>query len=425
MLVARLVGALASRVRQPRVVGEIVADIVLGPSLLGFLLPGLTGYMFPAEVVDTLRILADFGLMLFMFLIGLELHLRLLRGGGHAALLISHVSIVLPFCLGLLVSFGLFPLLGDGSFTGFSLFMGAALAITAFPVLARVLGEVGLERTALGTLVITCAAVDDVTAWCLLAVVVGVVKADGAADAVMTIGLALGFVALMTFAVRPAFGRLVDRWRTQLETHASSFMAVLIAAALLSASATERIGIHALFGAFLLGAVIPRSPGLLTEIDADLKTIVNVWLLPLYCVVVGLSTKIGLLDRPAIWLATVVVIGVAVMGKWGGCVIAGRVEGQSWRDATAIGIPMNTRGLTELVILSVGRELGVISPTLFTIMVLMALLTTLMATPPLLLLYGRSGRGPAGGPALVLAGRASARSATSATLARLREADRA
>ncbi len=395
---ARLVGAAFGRIRQPQVVGEIVAGILLGPSLLGLVAPGVTHYLFPAEVVDVMEIMAQFGLVLFMFLIGLELDQSLLRGSGHTAVFVSHVSILAPLVLGAALALPLYPLVGSGSFGGFALFMGAAMAITAFPVLARILTDSGLHTTRLGILAITCAAVDDVTAWCVLAVVVGIVQATGAGDAVATIGLAVAFIGFMVLAVRPVLRRLewVHAQRGRLGAHLT---AAILVAVLLSAWTTEVIGIHAIFGAFLAGAILPRSGGLARELTERLEDLTVLFLLPIFFAVVGLSTSIGLLDQPLHWIITGAVLAVAVVGKWGGGMLAARLSGEAWRESNALGILMNTRGLAEIVILTVGRELGVISPVLFSAMVLMALTTTFMTTPLLAVVYPpRVRRRAQGGP---------------------------
>jgi Kef-type K+ transport system membrane component KefB len=373
--VSRFFGWLISRIGQPRVQGEILAGILLGPSLLGLVWPEAVDYVFPDEIVGALQVLAKIGLVLFMFLVGLELDLDKLRGHGRKAVFISHASIVVPIALGSLLALWLYPRLGQGvDRLGFILFMGAAMAITAFPVLARVLQETGLYRTRVGVLTVTCAAVDDVTAWCVLTVVVAVVRSTGPLDAVQIVGLSLIFLVVMLKVVRPALARLpgLPVWAA-------------LALALVSAWITEEIGIHAIFGAFMAGAVVPRRPEVQIEIHDRLETSTLTLLLPIFFVVVGLATRVDMLDSAYLWGLTAIVVAVAIAGKWGGSMLAARATGETWRDAAAIGVLMNTRGLTELVILTVGLELGVITTTVFTIMVLMALVTTLMATPILAL----------------------------------------
>jgi Kef-type K+ transport system membrane component KefB len=368
---SRLVGWVVSTVGQPRVHGEILAGILLGPSLLGVLWPGALDFFFPAEIIGALKVLAQIGLVLFMFLIGLDLDLSKLRGHGHKAVVISQASILAPILLGMLLGLWLYPRFGqDANRLGFTLFLGAAMAITAFPVLARVLQETGLARTRIGVLTITCAAVNDVSAWCLLAVVVAVVKSTGAGDVAWTIGLSLVFVIGMLQVVRPILRRMppIPLW-------------LAISLALLSAWATEQIGIHAIFGAFMAGAVMPRKGGWQRDTHDKLEHTTLTLLLPVFFVVVGMATRVDLLNSPYLLGVTVLVIATAILGKWGGAMLAARATGETWRDAASVGILMNTRGLTELVILSVGLELGVISTAVFTMMVLMALVTTLMATP--------------------------------------------
>ncbi len=383
---ARLVGALFTRLRQPQVIGEIVAGILLGPSLLGLVAPAAVDYLFPPAVVDVMSVMAQFGLVLFMFLIGLELDHSLLRGSGHTAVFVSHVSILAPLVMGAGLAYWMFPLVGSGRFAGFALFVGAAMAITAFPVLARILTDSGLANSRLGALAITCAAVDDVTAWCVLAVVVAIAKAGGIGEALFTIGLAVVFIALMILVVRPLLQRL--EWaharRGRLGAHLTAAILVGLFA---SAWATEMIGIHAIFGAFLAGAVLPRSGPLAKALTERLEDLTLLFLLPIFFAVVGLSTSIGLLDQPIHWAIAGAVFATAVLGKWAAGSVAARVAGEPWQISNALGILMNTRGLAEIVILTVGRELGLITPALFAAMVLMALGTTFMTTPLLRLFY--------------------------------------
>jgi Kef-type K+ transport system membrane component KefB/nucleotide-binding universal stress UspA family protein len=388
IVAARALGTFFRLINQPRVIGEIVAGILLGPSLLGLVFPEVTSFLFPSEVIHVLQILAQFGLIFFMFLIGAELDHKMIRGSGHTALLVSHYSIVIPFTLGLAAALLIFPVVGSGSFTGFALFMGAAMAITAFPVLARILTDTGLHRTRIGALAITCAAVDDVTAWCILAVVVAIVKSTGPVDAIQTVLLALGFVGLMIFVVRPLIARVAsvkpDRGRI-----GATVMSGLLVALFLSAWATEAIGIHAIFGAFMFGAVLPRSHSIASQITERLEDVTVLFLLPVFFAVVGLSTQIGLVSGSELWLLTGLIVAIAIVGKIGGSVIAGLAAGETFRSSTVLGVLMNARGITEIVILTIGRSPGVISPALFTMMVLMALITTFMTTPLLTLLYPR------------------------------------
>jgi Kef-type K+ transport system membrane component KefB len=390
IVAARGVGWLLCRVGQPRVHGEILSGILLGPSLLGVVWPDALEALFPAEVVAALRPLSQVGLVLFMFMVGLDLDLDRLRGNGHKAVVISHASILAPTGLGVVLGLWLHPRLGGSTDRlGFVLFMGAAMAITAFPVLARVLQETGLTHTRIGVLVITCAAIDDVTAWCLLAGVVAIVESSGFGEVLRTIGFSLVFVVAMLRLARPLLARIpvVPLW-------------LACGLALAAAWVTEQIGIHAIFGAFMAGAVMPRRHEAVERLRTELEPVTLTVMLPVFFVVVGLATRVDLLDSAYLWAITALVILVAVVGKWGGSMLAARVMGEGWKDAATIGVLMNTRGLTELVILSVGLELQVITGQIFTIMVLMALVTTLMATP-MLAVVERAGRRPEPAPAPV------------------------
>jgi Kef-type K+ transport system membrane component KefB len=382
ILLSRGVGSLFRRVYQPRVIGEIVAGIVLGPSVVGALAPGVGDFLFPPEVLQVVGVLAQFGLIFFMFLTGLGLDLGALKGSGRIAVLVSHVSIVAPFVLGVLASLLLFPLLGDGDFAGFALFMGAAMSITAFPVLARILADTGLQRSRLGTVAITCAAIDDVTAWCVLGVVIAISKSTGEAGVARTVGLALAYAVVVLGVVRPVLRRVLLRLPGDGRLN-NQTIAVLISLVLVGAWITEEIGVHAIFGAFLVGVALPRDLGVVEAVTAKLQDITELVLLPLFFVVAGLSTRVDLLDSPLLWAVTALVIALAVLGKWGGSTLAARACHLPWREAIPLGVLMNARGLTELVILTIGLDLGVISPALFTIMVVMALVTTAMTVPVL------------------------------------------
>ena len=386
---ARAMGWVFRNARQPPVVGEIIAGIVLGPSLLGRLSPGAEAYLFPAMVGPFLNIIAQVGVILYMFLVGLELDPALLRKRGHSTVAISHASIIAPFLLGATIALYLYPKLSssDVPFTCFSLFLGVSMSVTAFPVLARILTDRRIHKTRMGAIALTCAAVDDVTAWCMLAFVVSVARAQ-AAGAVATIAMALGFIILMIVVVRPAMVRLSllygNRGRLTQGVMASIFIALLI-----SASATELIGIHAVFGAFALGAVIPHDSGMARELTDRLEDIVIVLLLPAFFAYTGLRTQIGLVNGYEQWMMCALIVIVASAGKFGGSVVAARVTGLNWRDSSALGVLMNTRGLMELIVLNIGLEMNVISPTLFAMLVIMALVTT-FATTPILHLITRS-----------------------------------
>ncbi len=386
--ISRVLGFLLRRIGQPMVIAEIVSGIVLGPSLLGWLWPDLWQVLFPANAVALLSMLSQVGLVLFMFLVGLELDLKLLRGSGQASLVISNSSIALPFALGAGLALYMHRSLADPSvpLLSFTLFMGAAMSVTAFPVLARILNERRLLQTKIGILSITSAAINDVTAWCMLAFVVSIVRSTGIAAALQTTLLTLLYLAVMFFAVRPVLSRVAARSLGR-EGLNHNVVAATLVALLLSSLVTEFIGIHALFGAFLLGAILPKTDGFAATLAEKLEDLVLVFLLPLFFAVSGLRTQIGLLNTTHGWGLFGLILIAACLGKFGGSTLAARITGLTWRESSAIGILMNTRGLMELVVLNIGLDLGVISPTLFTMMVLMALLTTFITSPLLQLIY--------------------------------------
>jgi Kef-type K+ transport system membrane component KefB len=386
IVTARALGAVFRRLGQPPVVGEVIAGIVLGPSLLGHVWPDGAAYLLPASAAPLLQILAQVGVILFMFLVGLELNAQRLRHESHTTVAISHASIVVPFLLGSVLALWLYPRFStsDVPFTVFALFTGVSMSVTAFPVLARILTDRGIQATPLGVIALTCAAVDDVSAWCLLAFVVSLARAQ-ATDALSTVGFALIFVVVMVWAVRPLMGMLVRR-TSRSGGLTQDVIAIVVVALLLSALATEAIGIHALFGAFLLGAIIAHDSLIAKELGRRLNDIVVILFLPAFFAYTGMRTQIGLLDSAGEWLWCAVIVAVACLGKFGGSAIAARFTGLRWRDAAALGVLMNTRGLMELIVLNIGLDLGVLSPKLFTMLVVMAVLTTMMTAPVLHLL---------------------------------------
>jgi Kef-type K+ transport system membrane component KefB len=339
-------------------------------------------------VAPLLGIVAQLGVILYMFVVGLELDLRALGERGRAAVAISHASIVAPFLLGAALALGIYPVLAtrDVPFTAFALFLGVSLSVTAFPVLARILTDRKLHKTSLGVVALACAAVDDVTAWCLLALVVGVAQSE-VGSALSVAALTLGYIGGMYLIVRPLVARIVPRWETRGLSKGA--LAAVFAGLLFSSFITERIGIHAIFGAFLLGAVVPHDSRLARELSEKLEAVVTVLLLPAFFAYTGMRTEIGLLSGLQNWLICGVIILVATLGKFGGTLAAARLTGLSWRDSASLGILMNTRGLMELIVLNIGLDLGVISPTLFAMMVVMAIVTTLATSPILQLLQLR------------------------------------
>lgn len=381
VLVARLLALVAGVVRQPMVVAEVAAGIVLGPSLLGWLWPEAQTALFPEASLEVLGAVSHFGLLFFMFLIGLELEPRILRGRARVSVVVSTASIAVPFALGGLLALAIHPWHGGNTPLGsFILFMGVAMSITAFPVLARILSERRLLGSSVGAVSIACAAVNDIAAWCLLAAVAGYAQAQGMAEAGWTALWTVLYIAAMVLLVRPLLARIGARvgGRAALT---QGMVAVVFLLLFASSWATERIGIHALFGAFLIGAVMPRAGGLAKALTERIEDLVVIVLLPLFFAYSGLKTQIGLLDSWSEWLLCLGIILVACVGKFGGSAAAARWVGFSAREASAIGVLMNTRGLMELIVLNIGLELGVISPEIFTMMVLMALVTTVMTSP--------------------------------------------
>jgi Kef-type K+ transport system membrane component KefB len=380
IIVSRIVGYVFRRGGQSRVVGEMVAGILLGPSFFGAWFPGASAALFPAEIATYLGLLSQVGVLLFMFMVGIELDLPKLRSTAHSTLLISHASIVAPFLLGSALALLLYPKLAPANvpFDSFALFIGVAMSITAFPVLARILRDRGLSTTTLGMVAVACAAVDDATAWCLLAYLVSAVKSEGGSAWGVLIPAIL-YIAGMFLLVRPLLKRVTCSREGKDLSH--GWLALVLAAVLLSSLATEAIGIHAIFGAFLFGTVIPANSSLAAGLRAKIEDLVVVLLLPVFFAFTGMRTRIGLVNGAEMWLLCALIIGVASLGKVGGSVAAARMSGLSWRFSACVGVLMNTRGLMELVVLNVGYDLGVVSPALFAMMVIMALATTFATTP--------------------------------------------
>ena len=389
LVAARLMGWLFRKLHQPRVVGEMFAGILLGPSLLGRIAPDISAAVFPPDSLGYLNALSQVGLLLFMFLVGCEVDLKQLRKLGRAAVITSNVSIIVPFILGLLLALYLYPRLSDQSvhFTGFALFMGSAMSVTAFPVLARILTERNMLRTSVGAVAIACAAVDDVTAWCILAGIIVIVRSSSQELPIWLILLGLSaFILIMLFVARRGLGKLSALYeRRGSLTHEN--IALILLLVLASGWITEYLGVHALFGAFLAGVSMPRHHELLQELSQKFEALVVVLLLPLYFAFTGLRSSIFLITGMEMWFYCAAIIALAVIGKLGGSMISARLNGMPWREAAAVGVLMNTRGLVELVILNIGLDLGILSPALFSMMVLMALITTLMTTPLLTWIY--------------------------------------
>ena len=383
IVTARLMGAVFRVIHQPPVIGEVVGGIMLGPSLLGAISPAAYAFILPPSTAPFLGVIAQLGVILYMFVVGLHLDLRVVRTSGRATLAISHASIVLPFVLGALLALSLYrTLAGEGvGFTPFALFLGVSMSVTAFPVLARILDDKRLDKTELGMLALTCAAVDDVTAWCMLAFVVGLSQATIGA-AFTTVGLTVAYIAVMFVVVQPVVRREVTRMDAHVPLNQAALARVFVAL-LLSALATEVIGIHAIFGAFLLGAVVPPASRVAADVTGRLDDVVRVMFLPAFFALTGMRTQIGLLNTWQDWMICVAIIAVATLGKFGGTFAAARYVGLGRRESASLGILMNTRGMVELIVLNIGLDIGAISPRLFTMLVLMALATTFMTTPVL------------------------------------------
>ena len=386
LVMARLFGLASVRLGQPRVMGEVVAGIVLGPTVLGAISPELEARLFPSDILPAFGVAAYLGLIFYMFLVGLEVDSKQLKGRISQAAAISIASVALPMLLGLAVALPLYPILGpDKKFVAFALFMGVSMSITAFPVLARILVERRMLKRPVGALTLACAAIDDVTAWFLIALATTIAVAGTFGDVARVIGEAVAFCLVMGLVVRPLIGRVSTAF-DQVGRVPTGWVAAIFAGVLLSAYITETIGIAVIFGGFIMGLVMPRNARLTLDVTRRLEDFVLVLLLPMFFAYSGLKTDVGLLDRPILWVITIVLIVIAIVGKLFGAMIAARVSGYNWRSSTVIGVLMNTRGLTELIVLNLALEKGVITSALFAMLVLMALVTTFMAGPVLNLL---------------------------------------
>ena len=384
IFVARILGWIFKKIGQPSVIGEIIAGIVLGPSLLGLYFPQFSSFLFPVESLGNLQFLSQIGLILFMFMVGMELDLKVLKSKAHDAIVISHASIIIPFALGMGLAFFIYQSFAPEGvrFLSFGLFIGISMSITAFPVLARIVQERGMHKTKLGAIVITSAAADDITAWCLLAAVIAIVKAGSFISSLYTILIAVGYVFVMIKFVRPFLKRVADLHPSR-ETLSKQVVAIFFLTLILSAYATEIIGIHALFGAFIAGTIMPDKKKFRNIFIEKVEDVALVLLLPLFFVYTGLRTEIGLINDPALWKVTGIIILVAVVGKFLGGALTAKFVGQNWHDSLVIGALMNTRGLMELVVLNIGYDLGILEPQIFAMMVIMALATTFMTGPAL------------------------------------------
>ena len=382
LFAAKGLGWVFSRIGQQSVMGEMTAGILLGPSCLGLFAPALFHGLFPVESLTYLHILSQMGLLLFMFVIGMELDIDMLKARFGESLIISHASIVFPYLLGVGFAYYTFDRFAGvhATFTEYALFMGIAMSITAFPVLARILKERGMTTTPLGSMALICAAINDVTAWCILPVVVAISKAESMMGVLITIVLTLIFVLAMLLIINPLLQRYYDRAQTGNDK-GIPFIAVVIFVMLVSALVSEVIGIHALFGAFIAGAVLPRSKELRHNLTQRLEDVSVSLLLPVFFALTGLRTNIGSLTDSSMLLVLGVIVILAILGKLFGSALAARITGLTWRDSLSMGVLMNTRGLMELIVLNIGYDLGVLNQQIFTMLVLMALITTFMTSP--------------------------------------------
>jgi Kef-type K+ transport system membrane component KefB len=386
MLAARLLGVLFARFGQPRVMGEVTAGILLGPTLLGKVLPGVEANIFPTDITPYIAVSANLGLIFYMFLVGLEIDPAQLKGRLTRAAVISNGSVTFAMLLGISVAVPIYGLVGpDKPFLGFALFMGVTMSITAFPILARILVERRMIKRPLGAVALACAAMDDVTAWFLIALATAVAAGGGGGGVLVKIGLVVVFAIFMFTVIRRTLNRASTAFDEAGRVPAGWIVAIF-AGVLMSAFVTEAIGIAIIFGAFIMGAVMPRHAGLTEDVTHRIEDFVVTLLLPLFFAATGLRTNLFLLDRPALWLLTLALIAVAMTGKLFGATMMARFSGLPWRESTVIGTLMNTRGLTELIVLNLALEKGVISEALFASLVIMALFTTFLTGPLLKLL---------------------------------------
>lgn len=391
LVACRLVGLAARRLGQPQVVGEMIAGVLLGPSLLGLLAPGVQHHLFPTGPANTvLYTMAQIGLVLFMFLIGLNFDVDLIKHRVGTATAVSAAGILTPLALGALIAP---PLVAAGIFFEDNvtlvmamMFLGASIATTAFPMLARIIFEKRLSGTPLGTLALASGAIDDALSWCILAIVLAIHRNSAVTAVLAIVGGILYTLVLLTIGrkvLRP-LGPMSER----KNAISSPMLGVVLSLLMLCAWFTDAIGIYAIFGAFILGTAMP-SGFFAQRLTATLEPLVTTFLLPLFFVYSGLNTQIGLLDSPALWAVTLGILVVSIAGKGIACTLAARLKKVPWRESVALGSLMNARGLIELILLNIGLQAGIISPTLFTILVIVAIVTTLMASPIFELVYGR------------------------------------
>lgn len=387
LTITRVFGVLCLKISQPTVIGQIIAGIVLGPSLLGYFFPQYLSFLFPEESLKSLKLFSNIGLIFYMFMVGMELNINILHNKARQAIAISAAGIVVPFSLGMLLAHFLYQTYSPASvpYISFALFMGISMSITAFPVLARILQERKMEKTPIGSLVLTCAAVDDVTAWCLLASITAIATAGNEKTALLTVGLAILYALFMLKIIRPIIQKYSKAYFSVKRLH-KTIVAMIFVAMFASSFITHIIGIHELFGAFMAGVIMPREFIFRENFVEKIEDVSIVLLLPIFFIFSGLRTQIGLINDWSGWLVCLGVILVAIAGKFGGCLAASRRVGENWKDSLSIGVLMNTRGMMELIVLNIGYELGILTSKIFTILVLMALVTTFLTNPCLYLI---------------------------------------
>jgi Kef-type K+ transport system membrane component KefB len=384
LIFANLIGYGLSRIKQPFVIGEIVAGILLGPSFLGRISPSVSHALFPENSLNILSVLSQIGLILFMFVIGAELDLQAMRRRLGSVIFISQFSMIVPFAMGLGAAYFLYDEFAPHNvpFSGFALFIGISMSITAFPVLARMVKERGISHTNIGVTALTCAAINDIVAWCLLAVVVAVVRKGSVVSSFHTILWCLCYVLVMVLVVRPILRRALAK-STKANMAGRGSMAIILVLLLISSWVTDNIGIHSLFGAFFAGLILPGTAEFRKTIIKNIGHVGTVLLLPLFFVISGLRTRIDIMNDPHTLIIGSLVVLTAIAGKLGGTALAARLASYPLKDSLSIGALMNTRGLMELIVLNIGYDLGVFSSSMFTIMVLMALISTMITFPVL------------------------------------------
>jgi Kef-type K+ transport system membrane component KefB len=378
----RIFSRLFELIKQPLVLGEIFAGILLGPSILGNWFPQLSAFLFPPDSMENISLLSQFGLILFMFVIGMELDIDQVRKKLKETILISHTSMIIPFSLGMLVAYFLYGKYANEStsFLSFALFIGIAMSITAFPVLARIIQEKGLTKSHLGTISLASAANGDITALCLLAVVVAVAQAGSILSAVYNIAATALYIVIMFLVVRP-FLRMIGQVYHNEEVINRTLVAFIFFILIASAFLTEILGLHTIFGAFMAGIAMPPDIKFRKIMTEKVEGVALSLFLPLFFVSIGLSTNFGLLNTPELWQLFGIFVLLSFIGKFGGVTLAAKVVGENWKNSLYTGALMNTHGLMDLVVLSIGYQMHILPPSIFAIMVLMTLFITFMVSP--------------------------------------------